>query len=70
MIKVEGLTKRYARHVAVDNISFEVKPGQTPSGRTVMKRGLMIVGQVTDQAGGPIQGALVRAKFLNDIDIG
>jgi ABC-2 type transport system ATP-binding protein len=28
MIKVEGLTKRYARTVAVDNISFEVERGQ------------------------------------------
>src|SRR5579863_7301475 len=28
MIKVEGLTKRYARHVAVDNISFEIQKGQ------------------------------------------
>jgi len=28
MIKVEGLTKRYARTVAVDNVSFEVKKGQ------------------------------------------
>ena len=28
MIKVEGLTKRYARKVAVDNISFEVTKGQ------------------------------------------
>ena len=28
MIKVEGLTKRYARNVAVDNISFEVAKGQ------------------------------------------
>jgi ABC-2 type transport system ATP-binding protein len=28
MIKVEGLTKRYARHVAVDHISFEVEKGQ------------------------------------------
>src|SRR5215510_8475241 len=28
MIKVEGLTKRYANHVAVDNISFEVERGQ------------------------------------------
>ena len=28
MIKVEGLTKRYARFVAVDNISFEVEKGQ------------------------------------------
>src|SRR5215510_100893 len=28
MIKVEGLTKRYANHVAVDNISFAVAKGQ------------------------------------------
>jgi ABC-2 type transport system ATP-binding protein len=28
MIKVEGLTKRYARNVAVDNISFDVDKGQ------------------------------------------
>src|SRR5215813_13023067 len=28
MIKVEGLTKRYARKIAVDNISFEVQKGQ------------------------------------------
>ena len=28
MIKVEGLTKRYARTVAVDDISFEVQKGQ------------------------------------------
>src|SRR5919107_2712713 len=28
MIKVEGLSKRYARNIAVDNISFEVQKGQ------------------------------------------
>src|SRR5258706_14868835 len=28
MIKVEGVSKRYARHVAVDNISFEVQKGE------------------------------------------
>jgi len=28
MISVEGLSKRYARNVAVDNISFEVQKGQ------------------------------------------
>src|SRR5690349_23765707 len=28
MIKVEGLTKRYARTVAVDDISFEVQKGE------------------------------------------
>jgi ABC-2 type transport system ATP-binding protein len=28
MIKVDGLTKRYARHVAVNNVSFEVGKGE------------------------------------------
>src|SRR6516162_7705840 len=28
MIKVDGLSKRYARTVAVDNISFEVQKGE------------------------------------------
>src|SRR4051812_42325676 len=28
MIKVEGLTKRYARNIAVNDISFEVEKGQ------------------------------------------
>src|SRR5437762_11357247 len=28
MIKVEGLTKRYARTLAVDDISFEVQKGE------------------------------------------
>ncbi len=28
MIQVEGLTKRYARHIAVDNISFSVDKGE------------------------------------------
>ena len=28
MIKVEGLTKRYARNIAVKNISFEVGQGE------------------------------------------
>jgi len=28
MIKVEGVSKRYPGHTAVDNISFEVEKGQ------------------------------------------
>ena len=28
MIKVEGLSKRYARTIAVDDVSFEVEKGQ------------------------------------------
>ena len=31
MIKVEGLTKRYARTVAVDDISFEVENCAPPA---------------------------------------
>src|ERR671938_975346 len=45
MIKVDGLTKRYARTIAVDNISFEVEKGQivgflgpTGAGKTTTMR--------------------------------
>lgn len=42
MIKVEGLTKRYARNIAVDHISFEVEKGQIvgflgPNGAGILK---------------------------------
>jgi len=47
MIRVEGLTKRYARTVAVDNISFEVEKGQivgflgpNGAGKTTTMRGV------------------------------
>ena len=28
MIKISSLTKRFGDHVAVDNLSFEVRPGE------------------------------------------
>ena len=56
MIKVEGLSKRYARHVAVNNISFEVEKGQivgflgpNGAGKTTTLR--MLLGLVAPDAG-------------------
>src|SRR5205823_2559787 len=41
--------------------------GQEPVGKVVLNRGLTVIGKVTDEAGKPIAGALIRTKFLNDI---
>jgi ABC-2 type transport system ATP-binding protein len=56
MITVEGLTKRYANHVAVDNISFSVERGQivgflgpNGAGKTTTLR--MVVGLLQPDAG-------------------
>ena len=56
MIKVEGLTKRYARNVAVDHISFEVEKGQivgflgpNGAGKTTTLR--MLLGLIAPTAG-------------------
>jgi len=46
---------------------FGIEPGGEPAAEVVMDRGLAVAGRVTDEAGGPIVGALVRVKFLNDI---
>jgi beta-lactamase regulating signal transducer with metallopeptidase domain/uncharacterized GH25 family protein len=46
---------------------FGIERGQQPVGRIVLNRGLTVTGKVTDVAGKPIAGALVRTKFLNDI---
>src|ERR1700759_3243109 len=51
MIKVEGLTKRYARKVAVDDISFEVEKGQ-------------IVGFLGPNGAGKTTTMRIRACFL------
>ena len=37
-LKVEGLTKRYARNVAVDNISFEVDSATLAAALTAGQR--------------------------------
>lgn len=66
-------------HVEIDHPSFQplrqrlaradfgVAPGREPSTRIVLERGLTITGKVTDDAGEPIAGALVRTKFWNDV---
>lgn len=46
---------------------YEVQPDETPSAQVGLDPGLTITGQVTDEMGDPIEGALVRTKFLNDI---
>ncbi|NOY42053.1 MAG: hypothetical protein GXP26_09475 [Planctomycetes bacterium] len=46
---------------------FEVQQNQAPTGRIELKQGLTVTGTVTEEVGQPIEGALVRTKFLNDI---
>jgi RNA polymerase sigma factor (sigma-70 family) len=46
---------------------FGLEHGREPSARIVLDHGLTVTGRVTDEAGRPIAGALVRTKFLNDI---
>jgi beta-lactamase regulating signal transducer with metallopeptidase domain len=46
---------------------FAIKPGEQPSARVTLKRGLTVTGTVIDEEGKPIAGALVRTKFFNDI---
>jgi Zn-dependent protease with chaperone function len=46
---------------------FGIERGREPVASVVLDRGLTVTGTVTDEAGKPIVGALVRTKFLNDI---
>jgi Carboxypeptidase regulatory-like domain len=46
---------------------FGIERGQEPHGKIVLDRGLTVSGKVTDDTGKPIAGALVRAKFVNEI---
>jgi hypothetical protein len=46
---------------------FGIEPGREPAARIVLDRGLTVAGNVTDEAGKPIVGALVRAQFGNEI---
>ncbi len=47
--------------------AFELAPGEPPRGKIQLQRGLTVSGTVTDQAGQPVEGALVRTKFTNDV---
>jgi len=46
---------------------FGIEPGGEPVARVTLDRGLTVTGTITDDAGKPIAGAVIRTKFLNDI---
>ena len=66
-------------HVNIDHTSFQpvrrrltraecgIERGQQPAAKIVMNRGLTVAGKVTDEAGKPIVGALVRTKYNNNV---
>lgn len=65
-------------HVAIDHPNFGavrrplsrgefgLERGREPASKVVMEPGLSVTGRVTDEAGAPIVGALVRTKFVNE----
>jgi protocatechuate 3,4-dioxygenase beta subunit len=54
-------------HRPLARAEFGIEGGREPAARIVLERGLTVAGTVTDEAGKPIGGALVRTKFVNDI---
>ncbi len=66
-------------HVNIDHPSFQpvrrrltrkefgIERGRQPVAKLVLDRGLTVTGKVTDEAGKPIVGALVRTKYFNNI---
>lgn len=52
---------------SLSRAGFGIERGHAPTAKIVLRRGLTVTGKVTDDAGNPIAGALVRTKFLNDI---
>jgi uncharacterized GH25 family protein len=46
---------------------FGIERGRVPAAKIVLKRGLTLTGKVTDDKGKPIEGAVIRTKFLNDL---
>jgi hypothetical protein len=51
---------------ALSRSIYEVRPGEQPTAKTPLKRGITITGTVTDESGAPIAGARVKAYFLNE----
>jgi beta-lactamase regulating signal transducer with metallopeptidase domain/uncharacterized GH25 family protein len=47
---------------------FGIERSQQPEREIVLDRGLTVRGTVTDQAGKPIAGALIHAKFVNGVN--
>ena len=46
---------------------FEIRPGDQPVAKLEMQPGATVAGRVTDEAGNPISGAIVRAKSHHDL---
>src|SRR5262249_19779467 len=46
---------------------FGRERGREPVAKVTLARGLTLTGKVTDDAGRPIDGALIRTKFHNDL---
>ncbi|HET6328545.1 MAG TPA: carboxypeptidase regulatory-like domain-containing protein [Planctomycetaceae bacterium] len=46
---------------------FGIQPGHEPTAKIVLKKGLVVTGKVTDEAGKPIARAVVRTKFMNEV---
>ncbi len=46
---------------------FGIAPGAAPAAKLALDPGLTVTGTVTDEAGNPIAGARIRAKFANDV---
>ncbi len=46
---------------------FGIAPGAAPTAKLALDAGLTVTGTVTDEAGNPISGARIRAKFANDV---
>ncbi|MEO2013790.1 MAG: carboxypeptidase-like regulatory domain-containing protein [Fuerstiella sp.] len=46
--------------------SFELQPAEQPAVRIELSAGLSISGTVTDAAGKPVAGAVVKTKFINE----
>jgi hypothetical protein len=51
----------------LNRAEFGVDRAKEPAARISLDRGLTVTGHVTDEDGRPIAGALVRAKFFNEI---
>jgi protocatechuate 3,4-dioxygenase beta subunit len=45
--------------------TFEIRPRGQPAAKIELQPGLTVAGKVTDEAGKPIAGALVRTRFCN-----
>ena len=54
-------------HRRLARAESDVKPGDQPTARIMLKRGLKVTGRVTDESGKPIVGAKVRTQFFNDL---